>query len=1055
MTRRAAPSGRPRSPERTALRDATVAVRTILEEDAASRSGAREAVFAWTHLVAAASCLDARGLLGGGGRRIAAPSAAAFLEIADREIGGRIAAGARARAPGSAALGRAAARFADPALAATWLRDEAIGDVFQAFSLPERRAAFERLSAGAALDSHGLRAATQIFTPRWIVRALIENSIGRLWLEMHPDSRLAASMPYLHAARAADAARAAGPARRAGDIAFLDPACGAMHFGLAAFDLFEAMHEEEIENAGRAGWPSAPSAARGRVAATILERNLAGADVDPRAIEIAGLALRLRARRSAGSGVGAPRIRLGVAGDAGSEIGSLGRLPAGLERAYDVVATNPPYLGRRHVPTAVASVIKRLHPEARGDLCAAFVLRALGLLAPGGRAALLAQQSFLFTSGYERLRQAIRSSAALESVVHLGTGAFDEIGGEKVNSALVVFRAERAAAARESQRAVFVRVCGEKGPEEKEVRLRSAAERLRAGRRDPAVFRARLADFDAVPGRPWAYALATPLRPLFARARPLAAVADVCQGLATTDNKRFVRHWCEVGHAAVAWDCSSAEAARTSGKRWFPYAKGGGARRFDGRIDLVVDWENDGESVKREIVRRYPYLGGRWEWVAKNTDRYFRGGITYSALSTGRFSARILPAGCVFDVSGSAVFAHGGEPDELFLLGVLNSSVAGHILAHLNPTVNVQVGDVGRLPLPPRRGTKLVDLAAEALSLARRRREEDETDPVFVEPPAGAAAVRDRERRLAEVESRIDREVARLYGLRPATAARIAAPRDRAEDETDEAGVAHRQVSYAVGIALGRYVPGEKSGPGRGRANGAEARALARFAARAGLAPAGEPGREPGLPSRVAGILEARLGRTAADRVIRLAAGAPKEEGEIAALERHLARGFFARHERAFRGRPVYFLFGPARFPDERFVAHHDRIGVDLLARAAREIVAPRLARAAGERRAALALFLERLEALVAGGKGGIPEPGEGRAERLAALSSLLAPTGVGNEKGAGRSAVARHPSGPRVRPDRGTTAALPHRASRSPGGNDSVRRGSGAPGARRPARGS
>lgn len=847
--------------------------------DAARRRLCGGAAFVHLHALVARRMTDARGLAPPSAdelsRLLASPDDPAALlapgasasEAVFREI---------EAAPGSAA-------------------DDALGSVFRHFAESDR-------------DEPAILRRTRLYTPRWISEFLVENTLGRIWLEMRPDSRLAERMRWL----VPRPARRAEP-RLARDIRFLEPACGALAVGIVAFDLLHAMHVEEIERAGEPGWPAVPSVADpALVPESIAERNIAGFDLDPRAVRLAVLGLAIAARTKS------PSARIGRHGLAAVDppLGTLGRDPR-IDGPFDAIATNPPYLDRSDSGEALRSALDERFPEAKRNLYAAFIADSLGRLRDGGRLGVVTPQSFLFVSSFEKFRRSIRSAAAMEALAHTGLATFPDA---MVDCALSVFRrgpapSERGGAEEET---TAIRLLASRSPEEKARSLARALASLRAGARSAAVHRVRASDCDAVPGAPFVYWARPAARRLFRDLPALAAIASPRQGLATTDNERFVRCFWEVGHARVAWGCRSREDAAASGRRFFPYMKGGAFRRFYGNQELVVDWGDDGAAIKKAIAAAYPYLGGRSEWVAKNSSYYFKPGITYSYLTSGPFSARLMPPGFVFDVAGSALFPGGGARRRLALLALLNSKAAAHLLSLVNPTVNFQVGDLARIPVPARASERLARLAREAVALARESEAERETSPEFVAPPEDAAAVRARAERLGAIDRAIDDEAFRLYGI---------SGRDRAAVEREaipapfaalpgEAEIAWRWISYAAGIAIARFRPGAGSAPGRGRATFAEAAALRALAARDGWLSAGD------LAARAwrALVLLRGESRAAAD----VATALEPAEAPAAALERHFAGGFHERHAALHRNRPPLVLLRPPRRGGLSFFVFHE-----------------------------------------------------------------------------------------------------------------------------------
>lgn len=637
-------------------------------------------------------------------------------------------------------------------------QEDALGQIYQALNAPALESAYRmarrerRKFSGAEIP-----ATTQLFTPRWLVEFLIQSTLGMLWREMHPDSRL--GLPWL-----AGEPRQR-PARRAIDLRVLDPACGTMNFGIVAIEMLEAMYREEQDRAGGPGWPAQPSVASiDQIPRAILRHNLAGIDIDPIALELASATLRMKFRPSlrgdrpqlhCADALFDPRIEHRFAG------------------SCDAVVTNPPYLSARNLPKESVNRMKRAFPAAWRDTCACFIERCIQFSRDGGRAGVLAMQSFMFTGSFQKLREKLRDTAAIETIAHFGAGVFDIGNPGTLQTAGVVLRREPQAETRAAQTVVAFRLIHETD------KRAGLASRRR-------MHRIRQQEMLASPRAAWSYWLDPATRRVFSTFPSLAEVAPPRQGLATTDNARFVRFWWEVQPTSPR-----APAAPTR-QKWFPYAKSGRFRRWYEAPRHRVDWEHDGSAIKHSIVERYPYLEGKWKWVAKNSSFYGRGGITWSYLTSGRFSARRLEEGAIFDVAGSSLFPE----DLLTMLGVLNSSTGHVLLEAINPTVNFQVGDLAQLPVP-REGTgKLRTMVAAAIELHRRLDTFDETTTDFAAPIPWTDTETiwiDIHSQLASLQTKIDRHVAGLYSLHPPDSSGEAVlPR------LDRQDLAARWVSFAL-----------------------------------------------------------------------------------------------------------------------------------------------------------------------------------------------------------------------------------------------------------------
>jgi hypothetical protein len=377
---------------------------------------------------------------------------------------------------------------------------------------------------------------------------------------------------------------------------------------------------------------------------------------------------------------------------------------------------------------------------------------------------MITQQSFMFISSYEGLRKSLMEKEGIEAMIHVGPHAFAEIGGEKVNTTLYVLRREPDASHRANSVGVYFRLVREPDSEAKQRGFERTVDALRAGDATAAVYRYRQGNFAAIPGAPWVYWITPGLRQLFLTLPKLGEAGQPRQGLVTADNFRFLRYWWEVGTNHIGFGCTDAQFAQATSKQWFPYMKGGSFRRWWGNQQYIVNWANDGAEIKEHICFTYPYLKGKWNWVAKNPEYYFRCGVTWSKITSGSFSARFSPTGFIFSDAGSSVF----PPDIPLALAILNSTFAAYALKLINPTVNFQVGDLARLPIPITASDTLHSLVERAVALAQAGSTEDETTYEFVAPPAwlnGLDEVTTRASTLADVEHQIDEEVYRLYGI--------------------------------------------------------------------------------------------------------------------------------------------------------------------------------------------------------------------------------------------------------------------------------------------------
>jgi hypothetical protein len=713
---------------------------------------------------------------------------------------------------------------------------ETVGWLYQ-FYISERKEevyeAFKKVKA----DRDEIAPATQIFTPHWIVRYLVENSLGRLWMLNRPSSGLTRKMDFYVAP--ADEETDFLKITKPEDLKVIDPACGSGHMLTYAFDLLYAIYEEE-------GF--APT----DIPSLILANNLFGTEIDSRAGALAAFALTMKARskqRTFFDKQVEPHVRViesisfdpeeldllvTPGGDHPDEInfwnqfrdadvlGALVRCSSPLrtslashltqldhrgdiyradtlERAgrvvaqatalsdrYDVVVANPPYLGTRHMGARLRDLASANFPVTKGDLCTMFLERSLDLLKPGGLAALVTSESWFFNTTFEATRTLLARRSALRSAVCIDSLAF----GVRLNTVASVLELDGKPGG-----ALFTRVGADT--------IRAGAPRSIPVDGEP-VHLLPLEIFKRIPGGVYAFDMPEQLLALYESGRILGDVIDTKQGMATTDNGRFVRFWYEVDPADVGRDHHRGAPGNPG---WVPYNKGGTPVRWWGNQEHVVRWKDDG----RELIE----IGAK----SIKQARFFETSISWSNIGKGGALFRLYPPGYVFDVAGMSAFA----PDEhvrLNLLGYLNADVVREGLDVLAPTLNYQVGDVARLPVPDLRAGEDDHRVRRMIALARTNWAERETSREFATSPLLAASgetladkvatyVAAKAERRAEL-TRLERESSKYWSsvltsatnLAPLPSLGASAPSLAVPDANE---VIEDLVSFAVGCMMGRY----------------------------------------------------------------------------------------------------------------------------------------------------------------------------------------------------------------------------------------------------------
>ncbi|MDI6893772.1 MAG: BREX-1 system adenine-specific DNA-methyltransferase PglX [Bacillota bacterium] len=792
-----------------------------------------------------------------------------YLEALFDEVGEEVGVLFDRRTPGSlvfpdgATVDGAVEILSSPELYVAWQEDETIGWVYQYFTPREERQAARQ--SQVPRSSYELAIRNQFYTPRYVVRFLVDNTLGRLWYEMRrgrtelanrctfmirfPDELFldGTASPPAAVARTGnyteDDARLVRPGSKKDprEIRILDPACGSGHFLLYCFDLLEVMYEEAYDDPDlgprlRADFPDRAEYRR-QIPVLILENNLHGVDIDLRATQIAAFALWLRAQRSPlwwGIPRGQrPRItrtnvvtaepmpgnlreflprlpaRLhDVAADVwkmmrlASEAGSLlqvkeevqatcnrhrDKFPlaafnpdsawgqaeevlldalrehaeavanggqyarklfrddaaAGIafidvmSKNYDVILMNPPF---GEGTKLAKDYMQRKYPRSKNDIYAAFVERALQLLAPGGRLGVITSRTGFFLTTYQRWREEVLlQEGEFKLLADLGFGVMDDA---MVEAAAYVVERPRGTKDPDDG-ACFVRLL-KTDPAEKASALEATIAELADGHRPPHVYRLRPASFSLVPGSPFAYWVSESLRNKFKEFPPFEGYAGtVKQGLATADDFRFVRAAWEVPPETIAggpfpagWKYPGHDEFRqemlrqlSSGKRWAFFAKGGEYSPYYADIHLVVNWENNGHEI-RHFARAF----------IRNERYYFRPGLTWTLRTIKGLNLRMLPCGCVFGHKGPGLFLF---DDALApsLLALGNSSAFRTLVSLQMAVGSWEVGVIQRTPVPVDLGPNLARLGLTLAGLARQGDTLNELARMFVTPWETLASV--------------------------------------------------------------------------------------------------------------------------------------------------------------------------------------------------------------------------------------------------------------------------------------------------------------------------
>jgi hypothetical protein len=630
---------------------------------------------------------------------------------------------------------------------------EIIGWLYQYYNTEPKSEAF----AKGTVTKDEIPAVTQLFTPDWIVHYMVENSLGRLWMERNAgtardeyDEYPGDANEYLshkwkyYIFRAEQPPEVEEQLRKLWkdraemtpeDIRFIDPCMGSGHILVYAFDVFMQIYLSQGH--------TPQDAAR-----SILQNNLFGADIDKRAYQLAYFAVMMKARQynrriltegispnlvavqSPGKISSGVLKRLGDLEPLGKrlldtfaeaeEFGSilnveftereLNALDARLDdlsekalfanildaaemnecvfalepmlkqarilgQKYHVAVTNPPYMA----PTAKQKpFVEKNYPASKADLFAVFIEKCGRMLVQNGYQAMITMHSWMFLSSYEKLRLKLQQSTIV-NMAHLGARAFEEIGGEVVQTTAFVLGWKNIA----EYKGVYCRLIEPTSQVGKEEMFLAGEKR----------YVAEQGNFSKIPGAPVAYNFSEKVFHAFEAFKPLPEYGITRLGMTTASNETFVRLWFEVEIRRCYLDAANAEQVLNAHAKWVPYNKGGLFRRWFGNMDCVVNWENDGYEIKH-----FGEDTGHIRSTVPNTEYYFLECGTWSKISSGKIAVRYRPVGSIFDVAGACLYSQ-NRTNLYLLIAFLNSTVAMKLLSVLSPTMNFEGGHISSLPI--------------------------------------------------------------------------------------------------------------------------------------------------------------------------------------------------------------------------------------------------------------------------------------------------------------------------------------------------------------------
>ena len=674
---------------------------------------------------------------------------------------------------------------------------ELIGWLYQFYNSEKKDQVFEALKKNTKIAKENIPAATQLFTPDWIVKYMVENSLGKLALESTGiNENLKDNWKYYIESELDKNSEKI----KIEDVKILDPAMGSGHILVYAFDLLFEMYEN-------LGWSTKESVL------SILKNNLYGLEIDERAGQLASFALMMKAREKFSrlfsvlkreedfklntliieeSNNLSERIRNKLKDnnlnnlnkiiqefEDAKEYGSILKLEnidkellerefnllkesldneqgtlifnedeldinieedlelieslivqhIALTNKYEAVVTNPPYMGGKGFSPKLKTYVEKNYKDSKSDLFAVFIERCNEFTKKNCYTSMITMQSWMFLSSFETLRKNVLKNNEIESLVHL---SFYVIGITFATTAFCLKKAIKNT--QKSYFKLFDKVTRIMSAEDCDVLFRNCLKNKgykykfinRSIREeisentvsDPKGIILRYnflqKDFEKIPGSPIAYWVSDKIREIFEKNQKLGEVGEAKQGLATADNNRFLRLWNEVNYNKIGYNMSNSQEALESKKKWFPYNKGGEFRKWYGNQEYLVNWENDGYEIKNFKNA-----------VVRNPSYYFKESISWGLITPSSGNAfRYFPKGFIYDVAGMSYFL---EKNQFNYLGILNTKIYADLTKIINPTVNLQIGDVLSLPATEIKNEKFNKLVQQNIDISKEEWDSRET----------------------------------------------------------------------------------------------------------------------------------------------------------------------------------------------------------------------------------------------------------------------------------------------------------------------------------------
>ena len=652
---------------------------------------------------------------------------------------------------------------------------ELIGWLYQYYNSEKREVVYDGSMKKEKINREYIAPATQLFTPDWIVKYMVENSLGKLALESTGiNENLKDNWKYYIESELDKNSEKI----KIEDVKILDPAMGSGHILVYAFDLLFEMYEN-------LGWSTKDSVL------SILKNNLYGLEIDERAGQLASFALMMKAREKFSrlfsvlkreeafklntliieeSNNLSEKIKNKIKDnnlnnlskiiedfEDAKEYGSILKLETidkeilekefnllkesldneqgtlifnedeldinieedleliesliaqhiALTNKYEVVVTNPPYMGNGRMNTVLKKYIETNYSDVKNDLFAVFFIKCGEITKKKGYLAFMSPFVWMFIKSYEELRKIFIEEKTISSLVQLEYSGFED-----ATVPICTFVLQNSYTDKKGE---YIRLSDFKGAKNQPIKTLEAIQNPNCGWR----FQAKQKDFEKIPGSPIAYWVSDKVREIFEKNKKLGEVGEAKQGLATADNNRFLRLWNEVSFSKIGYNISNSQEALESKKKWFPFNKGGEFRKWYGNQEYLVNWENDGYEIKNFYDEK-----GKLRSRPQNIESYFKESISWSKVSSSNFSMRFYQKGLLFADAGMSYFSN---ENLKYILGLSNSKLINKILSLLSPTLNFEVGHISNIPIIKKENTLVEKLVEENLNISKEEWDSRET----------------------------------------------------------------------------------------------------------------------------------------------------------------------------------------------------------------------------------------------------------------------------------------------------------------------------------------